>query len=117
VTAEVSKPVRDLRIGLRVTDTSGAVIFSTANTDDEPDAGLTQPGRFTYDCEIPAPLLRPGRYMVSALALTRYAILDEHLFVVGFDVLPGAGKANPGVVIPRLRWTLHDNAAARAVSQ
>ena len=63
-----------------------------------------------FSCEIPGSLLRPARYMVSAIARIAHVRLDEHDHALSFDVIPiGATRNRRGVITPILPWA-HENA-------
>jgi len=108
--------VEDLQVILRITDTAGTTILSTSDQDSNPGSGSWDVGCYSYVCEVPGPLLRPGRYLVSVYATSRRIVHEEHTFVVAFDVIPGVARVRPGVIVPRLRWTLQPS-AERTLSQ
>ena len=113
---EARKRMEGLQILLRVSDTGGTAVLSSSDQDSNPGTGTWDTGRYTYVCEIPGPLLRPGRYLVSAVAMERRLLHEDHPFVVAFDVLPGVSRVRQGLIVPRLQWTL-EPATERVATQ
>jgi hypothetical protein len=101
---EVTRPLRNLDVVVRISDMSGTAILSTGIQDLQPEE-ITQPGTYTHTFEVPGALLRPGRYLVSTVAKIRSVRLDEHEHILGFDVIADQAQLRPGVILPRIAWT------------
>ena len=61
-------PDSESALALRITDGSGAHLFTSWDNDKNPDG---RPLKGTAECSLPARLLRPGRYFGTALLLER----------------------------------------------
>jgi hypothetical protein len=112
---EVMAPVRDLAIGYHILNSQGVVILESNETDVLAFKGVTrQVGRYTVTCQVPTPLLKPGRYLISVYAdIPRVKIADGHEGVLSFDVSRSGYSLSPGhrgIVAPMLEWRLAQTA-------
>jgi lipopolysaccharide transport system ATP-binding protein len=107
---EVFKALEAVSIGLRIIDVNGTTIFVTWNIDADRERTSWEPGRYRYACSVPAALLRPGKYFVTARAKTKgIGDLDAHVHCLGFEILPiryTGGEDRTGVITPVLDWEL-----------
>jgi hypothetical protein len=67
-----------------------------------------EPGRYVAMCKVPAHLLKPGEYSVSAVSFIEYVkIIERQESVLTFDVSEVGYCLNPGrlgVVSPVFEW-------------
>jgi lipopolysaccharide transport system ATP-binding protein len=107
---EVRKPVQGLALNLRILDTTGTVILTTGNLDAAPEENSDwEIGTYRHTVDIPGSLLRPGRYVITAIAKVRHMKLDEHEHCLGFEVMPiRFTKKRIGVIMPMLPWVPQD---------
>jgi lipopolysaccharide transport system ATP-binding protein len=107
---EVREAESNVMMLVRLTDMSGNVLLVSSDTDEDATRGNWEPGRYRYTCTIPGSLLRPGRYLISAIAKKRRGIrLDEHRNVLGVEIAPirfALQTDRAGVITPILPWTL-----------
>jgi lipopolysaccharide transport system ATP-binding protein len=107
----VDQPLPFCRIGFLVHAVDGSPVFEVYDVDEDVQTGRREPGKYLLGCEVPAQLLKPGRYSLSInigmpglknLArlegALQFSILDSHV--------AGAAMNLPrvGVVRPRTRW-------------
>ena len=111
ITYDVMAPVRDLAIGYHILNSQGVVLVESNETDTLELKGVTrQIGQYTAVCQVPTPLLKPGRYLISVYAdIPRVKIADGHEGVLTFDVSKSGYFLNPGhrgIVAPVLEWRI-----------
>lgn len=107
----VIKPVRDLSILCRLTDSQGNIVWTVWDTDTTDWKGqIREPGTYLSICKIPAGLLRPGRYLLSVGAhISNVKLFDYHENVLAFDVSEMGYPLNPdriGIITPLLAWEI-----------
>jgi lipopolysaccharide transport system ATP-binding protein len=116
VETEFRQQMRGVGFMIRIRDMSGTTVLATSNRDVDLGHADMETGRHRFVVEVPAALLRPGRYMITAVAKLRRTKLDEHEHALGFDILPiGLAKAREGVITPMLPWVPEDVPADRSV--
>lgn len=106
VTTEVSPN----RLAFLLRDAEGSVVFTSAETDDEPAQNKRYAlGDFRAQALIPKRLLTPGKYFltVSEPCADGDNTIHENVlaFVVGERGSPALRDGRRGVVTPTLRWT------------
>jgi lipopolysaccharide transport system ATP-binding protein len=114
VTYDIVAPVRDLSVSCHLFNSRGTLLFEFMDTDLPEFKGITrESGRYSAVCEVPAPLLKPGRYHISVVAFIEYVkIIERHEGVLTFDVSKSGYFLNPGrygVVSPVLEWKVSRN--------
>ncbi|HEX7010184.1 MAG TPA: ABC transporter ATP-binding protein [Phycisphaeraceae bacterium] len=121
ITYELTHPVPDLRWVVQVRTAAGETAFTTTDHAQR-DASHRQPGRYTSRCVIPGGLLNNGGYLIRAWA----GIPNQRCLIETGDVLKlrvdGVGNHGsklgearwPGVVCPRLEWSIQRCAARSA---
>jgi lipopolysaccharide transport system ATP-binding protein len=99
------------RIGFLVHALDGTAVFEIYDVDEDVKDGRREPGSYMIRCEVPAELLKPGRYSLSLNAgmpgIKNLARLDGVLqFSVDDPSLPGAAMNLPrvGVIRPKTKW-------------
>jgi lipopolysaccharide transport system ATP-binding protein len=106
---EIQDPGTVIEVAVRVTNAWGVIVFSSRNSDSggETAKQLTC-GKYRGICTLPAGLLPPGRYFLSAAILAPgEATFESHENVISFEVSPVGYPFNVdrlGVVSPVLRW-------------
>jgi len=110
----VKRPVRDLVVLCGVSNDRGTHLWTSYDTDTTHWAGRTrEPGRYTSTCRVPARLLRPGRYYLSACSLIpEIRVIETLTRVLAFDVSPVGATfeaKREGVIVPRLDWEVTRN--------
>jgi lipopolysaccharide transport system ATP-binding protein len=100
------------RIGFLVHALDGTAVFEVYDVDEDVKDGRRAPGSYMIRCEVPAELLKPGRYSLSLNAgipgVKNLARLDGVLqFSVDDPSLPGAAMNLPrvGVIRPKTKWS------------
>jgi len=112
VELEMLKPCWNLRISVNIHDSAGGVIFASGPH----DAGVdmpTKPGRYLATMEIPAGLLLPKLYSLSASAWATSAGMFEDIHCFYLAVQEGAienqtPEWRTGVVHVPCRWMVQD---------
>lgn len=107
---DVARPAAGVMVAIHISDMSGMLIIATSNRDvrDNDAAGDLEPGQHRFTTQIPGALLRPGRYMISAVATIQRIKLDEHEYVLAFDIMPRPKKGRRGIIMPLLAWERED---------
>ena len=108
----VIDPIRDLSVAYQLLDSQGNLVFEAMDTDRPEWKGrVRKPGRYLATCEVPAHLLKPGRYYVSVVSfIERVKIIERQEGVLTFDVSEVGYCLNPGrlgVVSPVLEWEVN----------
>lgn len=106
---QVKESSQSLHIIVRLTDMQGNVIFTSWDTD-AAKAQAREPGWYLSVCQVPACLLRPGRYMVSVgthIQNTRRwqyheNVLNFSISEVGYNFMEG----RVGIIAPKLEWRM-----------
>ena len=100
------------RIGFLVHTLDGTAVFEIYDVDEDMDRGSRRRGSHVVRCNLPADLLKPGRYTLSLNAgvpgVKNLVRLDGVLqFAVHDHGSPGAGMNLPrlGVIRPKAKWT------------
>ena len=111
VTYELQRPIRDLVVSVTLFNDRGEVVFVTWDTDSTDLAGkVREAGSHTSQCRFPANLLKPGRYLISAVAhIPGVQILERRVQAVAFEVSPVGFPfklSREGSVTPILQWTV-----------
>lgn len=106
---EVSRPVTDCAIVLRIINMSGTNIFTSWDADTGFErSNFRNPGIYCSTCTVPAHFLKPGRYSVTMAAhIYRVKVFDLKEKVFSFDVSHVGCRFNDereGVVQPLLKW-------------
>jgi lipopolysaccharide transport system ATP-binding protein len=113
---QITKPIRDLRIQVKLYSTRGDLLFISTDTDDpakNEQHRVRGPGRFFSRCYIPANLLNTGVFVVGISA----AVFDVHRYfwddgclrlTVEFAKGPASlwGDARGGFLRPALQWEI-----------
>jgi lipopolysaccharide transport system ATP-binding protein len=110
ITYTVTREAKNVRVGVRVSDANGLVVFSSVDSDAAaPLEPFRQPGEYHSCCTIPPSLLRPGKYDVSVGVyepkVKVWAMLDR---VVSFEITEVGfrmSRGRAGVITPILSWT------------
>jgi lipopolysaccharide transport system ATP-binding protein len=116
----VLAPIRDLSVTFQVFDAQENMVFEAMDTDLHEWRGLVrQPAVYHARCQVPAPLLKPGRYHVSITSFVeRVKVIERQPSVLTFDVSEVGYTLNIGrlgVVAPVLHWTLRQEDAPLGV--
>ncbi len=112
----LSAPLSGLRIGIYLSTARGESAFTSFDTDDPQlfERYASRPaGRYLSRCTLPADLLNGGRYTVgvnaSSYGIRRY-FMDEQALTFHVDPAGAPGmqwsEPRPGVVRPRLQWSI-----------
>jgi len=107
-TYRVETPIRNAVVTVRLSDALGNVIL-TSWDGDSVDVTNRAVGRYRSTCEVPASILRPGRYWLSLGSFVPGAEdIDLRSNVLAFDI--GAmgyplNSSRVGVITPVLRWS------------
>jgi lipopolysaccharide transport system ATP-binding protein len=106
---DVAEPIRDLSVTYLLLDSQGNIVFESMDTDKPEWKGrVREPGQYVAVCEVPACLLKPGRYHLSIVSFVeRIKIIERQEGVLTFDVSEVGYRLNPGrlgVVSPVLEW-------------
>jgi lipopolysaccharide transport system ATP-binding protein len=110
----VNEPIRDLVVLCGVGNDRGTHIWTSYDTDTTEWGGrIREPGSYTSRCRVPARLLKPGRYHLSACSLIpNVRVIEPLARIVAFDVSPVGATfeaGREGVIAPRLEWTVERN--------
>ena len=106
---EVIRPMRGQLLTCRLTDGQGYAVLETLDTDSiDWDVQVRESGHYISTCQVPASLLRPGRYF---LTVGSYVPRDKNIFshdnVLDFEIShQGFPFANGrrGIITPNLEW-------------
>ena len=114
ISYKVVKPVRDLVVLCGVTNDLGVHVWTSYDTDTTDWAGRTRDsGSYVSTCSVPAGLLRPGRYHLSACALIpRIRIIEPLSRIMAFDITSvgyGFDPERHGAITPSLEWKVMRN--------
>ena len=111
---EVVRPIRDLRVSIRLYTSRGELLFSSFDTDDLDNYethSVRKEGIYTSACEIPADLLNAGHFVVGTSAgIYNVTKFFDHSHALSFavDTSGGVGsqwpEATDGPFRPGLRW-------------
>jgi lipopolysaccharide transport system ATP-binding protein len=106
----VHRPAKNTSILLRVTNSVGATIFTSWNTDaSRANSDALSEGKYRSKCLIPPSLLRPGRYAVSVgVHEPGRKRWSYHEGVVSFEISSVGYPLNvsrAGVITPVLKWS------------
>jgi hypothetical protein len=110
---EVFKPLRNVAILCRITDSHGNIILTSRDTDTTDwDDRVREPGQYLSICQVPGALLKPGRYLLSIGARTMDRNIEFLDGVLTFDVSEVGSRLNSGrigIIAPLLRWEVNRN--------
>jgi len=119
---ELDAPIKGLRVGIYLHTMRGDPVFTSFDTDDPGmfETYRTRPaGRYISRCTLPADFFNQGRYTLSvnasAYRIRRYFQEERALeFNVDPSGAPGMqwSEPRPGVIRPRLAWTIEKTEAA-----
>lgn len=106
---EVIDPVRHLSIVYRIIDSMRNIVLESMDTDSTDWKGhVREPGHYISICDIPGPLLKPGRYYLSVLSfIERVKIIEHYENVFTFDISEVGYTLNAkrlGFVMPVFEW-------------
>jgi len=110
---ELTKPVRGMRIVIQLLTQHGEVVFTSS--DHNIRGPEEQIGRFISTCEVPPGLLNSTVYIIKAGAgIPGVKVLIPHKEILRFSVEGNTNRGSyfpeswPGVVCPRLKWTIRE---------
>jgi lipopolysaccharide transport system ATP-binding protein len=111
ISYDLSKPIRNLSIAYQLFDSQGILVFESMDSDMPNWKNCTRdPGQYLSICEVPAFLLKPGRYYLSIVSfIERIKIIERQERILTFDVSTVGYSLNPGrlgVVSPLLTWNV-----------
>jgi homopolymeric O-antigen transport system ATP-binding protein len=106
----VHRPAKNTSILLRVTDSAGAIIFTSSDTDaSRANSDALSEGKYRSKCVIPPSLLRPGTYAVSVgVREPGRKLWSYHEGVVSFEISSVGYPLHVsriGVITPVLKWS------------
>jgi lipopolysaccharide transport system ATP-binding protein len=106
---DVKVPMRDLSVALHLFDSMSNCVFESMDTDlPEWKGCVREPGLYVATAQIPACLIKPGRYYLSFASFIEGVKLIEHLEgAVAFDVSAVGYTFQPnrwGIIAPVLDW-------------
>jgi len=108
ITYEILEPVRGLIILLRLTDSSGNILWTSWDTDTTNlEGSVRNPGLYVSKCKIPGSLIRPGYYRLSIAAMREWMDPEFHENVLSFDVSEVGYPLNLsrlGIITPLFEW-------------
>lgn len=109
---EIYKPIKNMAIVVQLSDSMGNVILETTDHDSTDLKGKTrEPGKYTSACEVPANILKPGRYFVTIRSFTHaIKMYDSKDNVLTFDITyEGYDMHHPrqGIITPVFKWNLN----------
>jgi len=105
---------RDLpfcRVGFLLRTPTGTTIFEVYDADEEPWAGQRRAGEYMVHCEVPADLLRPGRYTLTISAgmpgVKNFVNL-ESVLTLDFEETRTLNSLmltpRSGIIFPKVKW-------------
>ena len=99
------------RLAFLLTNQDGIVVLSSASSDNTPTLNQSwAPGRNIAHCSIPSHLLSPNRYFLTVSEPTENHADIIHENVINFTISEMnslvARDGRPGVVLPKLDWSL-----------
>ncbi|MCK9532427.1 MAG: ABC transporter ATP-binding protein [Gammaproteobacteria bacterium] len=105
----INQPMRGMSILIKLVDARGDVVFETTDVDDSPlQLQVREPGAYVSTCDMPAHLLKPGRYHVTLMAYVHgVKIVHVAESALTFDVTARGYRMHApriGAVTPVLRW-------------
>jgi len=108
---EVNRPVRNLFVGIRVSNIMGNDIFESMDTDTTGMKGcVREPGQYVSVCEIPAQMLKPGHYLFTVFSfIERVKMIEDYENVLTLNVSPVGYRLSDrrrGAVTPMFRWEI-----------
>ena len=120
----VLQTISGFHMYIRVFTSTGVLVFGSGDWDSldgDATAHELAPGTYSARCRMPGNLLNHGRYSLTVngqIPQGRYVFVEEN--VVGWDITEegGVGGAvsllRPGVIRPKLAWTVEQLPAGRA---
>lgn len=103
--------IHNLRGAFYFRNASGEIVFFSDITDHDDSVKLTKQSRYKLKADIPAPLLVPGRYTVTAGLSDDTGSLDHCPGAVTFEIsdLSSRRTERPGYIYIPLKWSLNNN--------
>ncbi len=107
---EIERKLTGCQVGVRVTDSDGNIVFTTADTDTTNNSAFQrEPGKYRALFIIPGFLLTPGTYTLTVVAhlphRTVYEIIEQAVsFTVTNTGWVGVFDGRLGAVSPRIIW-------------
>jgi lipopolysaccharide transport system ATP-binding protein len=115
---EVTRTLEDFRIGYRLINSDGLVVFASTNTDAYEHTIITEPGIYIASCAVPPDLLTAGQYYLticSDIPMREMLVLMEKLVSFRVEITGGIGSqfsdSRPGVIRPHLNWITEEATA------
>jgi len=110
---ELLAPLNGVSVLSRITDLQGNIICTSWDTDttDWKDR-VRKPDRYMSICTFPGSLFKPGRYLVSAGALTDKQLLAYHENILSFEISSANYFLNTGrigIITPLFKWEVIHN--------
>jgi lipopolysaccharide transport system ATP-binding protein len=107
----IGRPVRDLSVVCRLTDSQGNILWTSWDSDTTPWSGrVREPGDYVSVCTIPGGMLRPGRYLLSVGAhISNVKLFSYHENVLAFEVSEVGFTLNRnriGLFTPLFAWKI-----------
>ena len=109
---ELRRPIKNLRIGIQLSNSEGVVVFTSHDTDPDGKGTDRVMGHHVSECQVPGNLLNAGAYYITvACDQPMQEILFFYENIVRFTISSagGAGADIPdgrlGVIRPVLEWT------------
>lgn len=103
---------RNLQVAVRVTNSEGVAVFTTASTDASRELQTLSEGSHRFRVEVPGNLLLPGKYLLTIAAINPgvelFDVLDGKVSFVIEDVGSHATALRDGrigIVAPLLDWS------------
>jgi lipopolysaccharide transport system ATP-binding protein len=116
VYCEVLTSIRSWSLLFRVSDSAGAPVFTSWDTDSGSHDKPTGTGKLRAICHVPAKFLRPGAYSVSLGTCVPYPRagrkFNSHQHIFRFEVSSVGYTMNvdrQGVITPVLKWSIERN--------
>lgn len=104
--------IDNFRIGFRLINSEGTVVFTSGDTDPEGTGTTRQRGKYISRCEIPGNLLNSGRYYITATCdrpMQEIFFVKENIVSFSINTIVGVGASVPdgrlGVIRPSLKWS------------
>jgi lipopolysaccharide transport system ATP-binding protein len=114
---EFKKRLENVRVGYRLLDNQGTVVFTSGDTDPEGVGTQREAGVYVSRCMIPSNFLNNGCYLVTVacdVPMQEVLFFEENVVSFTVQLTGGVGGVVPdgrlGVVRPHLQWNIsHKN--------
>ena len=110
IRSSLREQLRNLVIALTVLNDKGETVFVTWDTDSTGlEGAVREAGEHVSTCTIPADFLKPGRFLIHAVAhVPDVQMVDLRLRAVAFEISPAGYRyklSREGSITPLFQWT------------